>query len=62
MLLAGLGWSWVGYNPGKTMNDYPMTKMAKPYEIGWLDTVIAAPAVPGLAESALFTRFYPHAR
>jgi conflict system STAND superfamily ATPase len=59
LLLAGLGWSWLGYNPGKTMDDYPMTKMAKPYDIIWLDSVIAAPPVPGLAQSGLFTRLYP---
>lgn len=62
LLLAGLGWSWVANNTGKTLNEYPMTKMAQPYEISWLDSVIAAPAVPGLAQSALFTRFYPNTR
>jgi hypothetical protein len=35
LLLAGVGWSWAG-----AMADYPMTRMAKPYGVGWLKSTI----------------------
>jgi hypothetical protein len=48
LLLAGLGWSWAGSNPEKAspenvMQTYPMTRMAEPYGIHWLDSVITDP-------------------
>jgi hypothetical protein len=37
LLLSGLGWSWPAYHAGSTLDDYPMTKMAAPYQAGWLE-------------------------
>lgn len=38
LILAGLGWSWQG-----PMTDYPMTRVAEPYRVGWLKSVITDP-------------------
>jgi hypothetical protein len=34
--LVGLGWSWEPYHPGTTLEDYPMSKLARAYEARWL--------------------------
>jgi hypothetical protein len=59
LLLAGLGWSWLAYHPGTTLEDYPMTKMAAPYQVGWLDGYISDPTDQS-SGSPIFHTFYPN--
>jgi len=56
--LLGLGWSWVGYHPDLTIEDYPMMKLAAPYEVRWLSSGISDPTNHhnGLP---IFHTFYP---
>jgi len=37
LFVQGLGWSWLGYHPGSTLDDYPMNKVTAPYGIQWID-------------------------
>lgn len=60
LVLVGLGWSWVPYHPGKTMEDYPMTKLAEPFAIRWLDSVISDPTNQ-LQGSPVFHTLFPAA-
>jgi hypothetical protein len=59
LFLAGLGWSWMAYHTGMTMNDYPMTQIAAPYQVGWLDGYISDPT-DQLSGSPIFHTFYPN--
>jgi hypothetical protein len=59
LLLVGLGWSWLGYHAGMTLNDYPMTQMAAPYQVGWLDGYISDPT-DQWSGSPIFHTFYPN--
>jgi hypothetical protein len=43
LLLMGLGWSWEPYNPGKTLDDYPMNKVGEVFGIRWIDGYISDP-------------------
>ena len=43
LCVAGLGWSYLSYNPGKTMADYPIVKLAAPFEITWLNDYVSDP-------------------
>jgi choice-of-anchor C domain-containing protein len=56
--LLGLGWSWVGYHPDLTMEDYPMMKLAAPYEVRWLSSGISDPT-NNLNGLPIFHTFYP---
>lgn len=60
LLVAGLGWSYEPYNPGKTIDDYPMHKLTEPYQVRWLTPVISDPTDQYEGYIA-FHRFYPHA-
>ncbi|MEN6338342.1 MAG: hypothetical protein ABFE01_29150 [Phycisphaerales bacterium] len=59
LLLLGLGWSWEPYNPGTTLDDYPMNVIGKHYGIRWIDGSITDPtnAKDG---SPIFHTFYPN--
>jgi hypothetical protein len=58
LLLLGLGWSWEPYNPGTTLDDYPMNVIGKGYGIRWINGSISDPtnAKDG---SPIFHTFYP---
>jgi hypothetical protein len=58
LLLLGLGWSWEPYHPDTTLEDYPMMKLAQPYEVRWLRNVIEDPTNQHNG-SAVFHVFYP---
>lgn len=59
LLMAGLGWSWASYHTDKTMEDYPMTKMASPYHARWLTPYIIDPTHQLSNSTAVFHTFYP---
>ncbi len=54
LFLFGLGWSWPG-----AFQDYPMMRMAKPYEVRWLTNYITDPTT-NFQGSPVFTTFYPN--
>ena len=56
--LVGLGWSWEPYNPGKTLEDYPMMQLAEPYSMRWLRSYIGDPT-NDYGGSMVFHTFYP---
>jgi hypothetical protein len=58
--LLGCGWSWEPYHPGSPIEDYPMMKMAGPYELRWLRSGISDPT-NNVNGSAIFHTFYPQA-
>lgn len=41
LFLIGLGWAWVGYHPGKTLDDYPMNKIGEVFGFRWIDGYIS---------------------
>lgn len=55
LLLAGLGWSWSSYNPGKT---YPMSAIGSMCGITWANTIIRD-NINQYKSAPLFTRFFP---
>lgn len=59
LLMAGLGWSWEPYHAGKTIEDYPMTRIAAPYEARWHRAVISDPTHQ-FNNSPVFHTFYPN--
>jgi len=56
LLLIGLGWSWVPYHPGTTIEDYPMMKLAAPYGVRWLECSLWD---IGNDQTPIFDVFYP---
>ena len=58
LCLVGLGWSWEGYHPGQTMDEYPMMRLAAPYEIRWLAAGIGDPT-DQYQGAPVFSVFYP---
>ena len=44
LLLAGVGWSWVGYHPESTISDYPMNRIAEIFDASFNDDVIVDPS------------------
>ncbi|MHC4126691.1 MAG: hypothetical protein ACYSWT_03965 [Planctomycetota bacterium] len=58
LLLVGLGWSWEPYHPGTSIEDYPMMKLAVPYDIRWLRNTISDPTDQFMG-SPVFHTFYP---
>lgn len=59
LLLTGLGWSWEPYNPGFTLDDYPMNKIAEPYGIRWINGYISDPT-DNYEGQPIFHTFYPN--
>ena len=60
LLMAGLGWSWDAYHPGKSMEEYPMMRMAAPYGGRWLKQGISD-ASNQTNGAPVFHTFYPSA-
>ncbi|HTM49144.1 MAG TPA: hypothetical protein VL285_10700 [Bryobacteraceae bacterium] len=63
LLMAGAGSTWVASGSGRSIENYPMTKMAQPYGVGWQTTTIIDPD-PGdqSGGSTIFHTFYPNAK
>jgi len=59
LLLMGLGWSWEPYNPGKTLDDYPMNKIGEVFGIRWIDGCITDPT-NSYNGHPVFHTFYPN--
>jgi hypothetical protein len=59
LLLMGLGWSWEPYNPGKTLDDYPMNKIGEVFGIRWIDGYISDPT-NSYNGQPVFHTFYPN--
>ncbi|MEM2529247.1 MAG: hypothetical protein QXG40_07635 [Ignisphaera sp.] len=59
LLLMGLGWSWEPYNPGKTLEDYPMNKIGELFGIRWIDGYIRDPT-NNYNGQPIFHTFYPN--
>jgi PKD repeat protein len=59
LFLTGLGWSWEPYNPGFTLDDYPMNKIAEPYGIRWINGYIRDPT-NNYEGHPIFHTFYPN--
>jgi len=55
----GLGWSWEPYNPGKTLDDYPMNKIGEVFGIRWIDGYISDPT-NNYNGQPVFHTFYPN--
>ena len=43
LFILGLGWSWLGYHEGKTLDDFPMNKIGKMFGIKWIDGIVKDP-------------------
>ncbi|MBO3840429.1 MAG: hypothetical protein QXN75_07080 [Thermoproteota archaeon] len=59
LFLIGLGWSWEPYNPGKTLDDYPMNKIGELFGIRWIDGYISDPT-NNYNGQPIFHTFYPN--
>jgi hypothetical protein len=59
LLLAGLGWSWVSYHPGETLDDYPMNVLGQEFGVRWIDGVILDPTDQWQG-STVFHTFHPN--
>ncbi|MBO3840674.1 MAG: hypothetical protein QXJ72_08125 [Thermoproteota archaeon] len=59
LFLMGLGWSWEPYNPGKTLDDYPMNKIGGLFGIRWIDGYISDPT-NNYNGQPIFHTFYPN--
>jgi len=59
LLLMGLGWSWEPYNPGSTLDDYPMNKLGKIFGIRWINGYISDPT-NNYNGQPIFHTFYPN--
>lgn len=59
LFLYGLGWSWEPYNPGKTLDDYPMNKIGAFSGVRWVNGGISDP-VHHHNGQPLYLTFYPN--
>ncbi len=59
LILCGLGWSWLAYHPGQTMEDYPMVQVSRNFGITWLNGFISDP-LHNYEGTPLFYTFYPN--
>ncbi|MGH2568560.1 MAG: hypothetical protein ACRDGA_09490, partial [Bacteroidota bacterium] len=59
LLMMGLGWSWEPYNPGRTLDDYPMNKLGRYFNIRYIDGYISHPT-NNQNGSPIFNTFYPN--
>jgi hypothetical protein len=59
LVLLGLGWSWLAYNPGKTLDDYPMNKVGEVFGLRWIDGYISDPTNSYGGGQPIFHSFYP---
>jgi len=59
LFIIGLGWSWEPYNPGSTLDDYPMNKLGAIFGIRWIDGYISDPT-NNYNGQPVFHTFYPN--
>ncbi len=60
LFLLGLGWSWVAYNPGRTLDDYPMNRFAVRFGMRFRNDTIKDPSNNfGDIAHVIFHLFYP---
>lgn len=61
LFIMGLGWSWVAYHSGQTLEDYPMNKIAMKFGLKFADDHIEDPTnnINGVATNIVFHNFYP---
>jgi hypothetical protein len=59
VLLMGLGWSWEPYNPGHTLDDYPMNVIGANYGIRWIDGYVTDPTNQ-FKGGPVFHTFFPN--
>jgi len=60
--LVGLGWSWLLYHEGTTMEDYPMAKMGLPYGCSWRNGSISDPTNNVDNWDPVYHTFYPNVK
>lgn len=61
LLMLGLGWSYLSYNAGKTLDDYPMNKVGDLCGMRWTGGTISDPS-HSVSGAPLFLTFYPNIR
>ena len=59
LFLMGLGWSWGPYNPGFTLDDYPMNTIGENFGIRWISGYIVDPT-NNYNGQPIFHTFYPN--
>jgi len=59
LLLMGLGWPWEPYNPGLTLDDYPMNVLGEVFGVRWIDGYISDPT-NNYNGQPIFHTFYPN--
>jgi hypothetical protein len=59
LLMNGLGWSWVPYHPGSTLDDYPMNLIGETFGIRWIDGYINDPT-NNYQGQPIFHTLYPN--
>ena len=59
LFLMGLGWSWEPYNPGSTLDDFPMNKLGEHFGIRWISGYISDPT-NNYNNQPVFHTFYPN--
>jgi hypothetical protein len=59
LLLLGLGWSWELYNPGRTLDEYPMNILGEIFGIRWTTGYISDPT-NNYNGQPIFHTFYPN--
>lgn len=61
LFLFGLGWSWVGYNPQSSLEDYPMNQFAMKFGLKFVNDIIRDPTnnIDGSELNVVFHNFYP---
>jgi hypothetical protein len=59
LLLMGLGWSWEPYNPGLTLDDYPMNVLGEVFGVRWIRGYVNDPT-NNYNGQPIFHTFYPN--
>lgn len=61
LFLFGLGWSWIGYNPQSSLEDYPMNQFAMKFGLKFVDDIVRDPTnnIDGSELNVVFHNFYP---
>jgi hypothetical protein len=57
LFLLGVGWSWVPYHPGTTIDDYPMNKLGREFGIKWIEGTVSDPTDMYLGTIPIFHIF-----
>jgi formylglycine-generating enzyme required for sulfatase activity len=62
LLLIGVGWAWEPYNPGSSIEFFPMNLIGREFSIQWTRDVVVDPSneLPGVTP-VVFTTLFPNA-